>query len=73
MAQRRHIIGDTVRDLRETRGLAAGDLANRVGISASYFTRIEQGARRPRPPVIARIASELGVSVEDVTELDDAA
>lgn len=73
MAQRRHIIGTKVRDLRETRGVGAGDLASRVGISASYFTRIEQGARRPRPPVIARIATALGVTVEDITSLDDAA
>lgn len=73
MAQRRHIVGPTVRDLRESRGLAAGDLATRAGISAPYLTLIEQGRRRPRPPVIGRIARELGVAIEEITTLGDAA
>lgn len=54
-------VGETIRTMREMRGLKADELANAVGISRPYLANIE-AARKPLTPVLlARIAEALHV------------
>jgi tetratricopeptide (TPR) repeat protein len=52
-----------LRQLRVERGLLQGDLAG-DGVSASYISLLESGQRQPTPPVVAKLAATLGVSIE---------
>ena len=55
-------IGDVIRTLREGKGVTAKDLAERVGLSASQMSRLENGQRRVNSEVLARIARALEVT-----------
>lgn len=59
--------GYLIRFKRESQGKSLGPMASRVGITAGYLSRIEQGLRNPTPPITAAIAAELGCSIEDIT------
>ena len=63
----RRVNGTTVRVVREALGIRHGDLAKRVGISPSFLTRIEQGARQPSPAITTGLANGLGVPLEAIT------
>lgn len=64
-------------DIRERRaqrgpsGISKAHLARRVGVSRSYITRLEQGAREPSAEVMFRIAQYFGCHVEDVFHYED--
>jgi transcriptional regulator with XRE-family HTH domain len=54
-------VGETVRALREARGLRVGELADALGVSHSYISQIESG-NKPLPPRRVRdFAAALGV------------
>ena len=55
-----------VRVLREFRGLPSGDLAAKAGISPSYLSQIESGARAGTVDVFRRIATALDLSIDDI-------
>ena len=63
----RRVNGSAVRALREALGIAHGDLASRVGISAPFLTRIEKGERGTSAPVARRLAESMGVPFEAIT------
>ncbi|WP_213879846.1 helix-turn-helix transcriptional regulator [Pseudomonas sp. dw_358] len=50
-----------LRRLREAKGLVVESLARTVGISPSYLTMIESGAREPDAAIRRSLAWELGV------------
>lgn len=51
-----------LRRARETAGLSQKALAARIGMTGSYISQLESGARRPpRPKVVARICKALGI------------
>lgn len=52
---------DSLRSLRETKGLALESLARTVGISPSYLGMIESGERVPDAAIRRSLAWELGV------------
>ncbi|WBC15456.1 helix-turn-helix domain-containing protein [Micromonospora sp. WMMA1998] len=54
--------GSRLRALREKRGLSQAALAEGA-ISTGYLSRLESGARRPTPRVVAYLAQRLGVPV----------
>lgn len=56
----------TVRELREARGLTQKQLAPRAGIPQSHLSRIEIGMHAPREATRTRLADALGVSTDDV-------
>ncbi len=60
--------GSRLRRLRLAAGLSQADLAGGQ-VSASYVSLLESGRRTPTPPVLAHLASRLGVAPD---ELDDA-
>lgn len=56
--------------LRQERGVAAADLARRVGVSRQTIYAIESGSYVPNTVVALRLARELEVTVEQLFSLD---
>ncbi|MBI5486495.1 MAG: helix-turn-helix transcriptional regulator [Deltaproteobacteria bacterium] len=59
-------LGRRIAELRRQRGLSQGDLAEALGTATESISRIERAAAVPSLGLLARIASVLGVEVEDV-------
>lgn len=59
--------------IRQSRGIAAADLAKRAGVSRQTIYAIEAGSYIPNTAVALRLARELEVSVEDLFSLSEAA
>ncbi|MCE8049824.1 helix-turn-helix transcriptional regulator [Halomonas daqingensis] len=56
-----------VRVFREHRGMRAGELAEKAGISQGYLSEIESGKKTGSLSVLKRIAEVLGVELNDLT------
>lgn len=56
-----HYFGDRVKMIREQRGRTIKDVAGACELSVSYWYDIEKNRTIPTLPVIAAIATELGV------------
>lgn len=56
--------------IRQERGVAAADLARRVGVSRQTIYAIESGSYVPNTVVALRLARELEVTVEELFSLD---
>ncbi|WP_372612723.1 helix-turn-helix domain-containing protein [Halomonas sp.] len=56
-----------VRVFREYRGMRAGELAEKAGISQGYLSEIEAGKKTGSLGVLKRIAEVLGVELSDLT------
>lgn len=65
-AKQRHFI----RQWRKHRGLTQEQLAERIGVSRSYLTKIERGDRRWDQPFMEAAAEALRVSVVDLLVRD---
>lgn len=57
-----------VKKLRMERGLDQWQLAQKVGLSESALSRIENGRKYPKKAVAKKIATFLECSVEEVVE-----
>jgi transcriptional regulator with XRE-family HTH domain len=57
-------IGKAAREARRSLGLTQEDAAERIGVSAEFYARIERGNALPSVPSLARIAAALGVSAD---------
>ena len=57
-------------EIRTSRGLAAADLAKRIGVTRQTIYAIEAGNYVPNTEVALKLARELEVSVEDLFALD---
>jgi transcriptional regulator with XRE-family HTH domain len=55
-----------IRELQEPR-MTQEALAKLVGIEQSYYSKIEHGIHKPRPPLIRALAEHLGVSIGAIT------
>jgi len=62
-------LGEAVRQLRREAGMSQRDLAQRVGISASWISRIESGQYDPSWGNMRRVAEGLGISLETLSEI----
>ncbi len=60
------VLGPRIRHARRARGLTLAQLAERVGRAQSLLSQIENGRREPRLALLAAVARELGVAVEDL-------
>ena len=60
--------GAEVARLREAMGVTQADLAERLGVTASMLSQIENGHKQPSPPVAFRLAALLGVKIPDIAE-----
>ncbi|MGO5593376.1 helix-turn-helix transcriptional regulator [Acidaminococcus sp. HCP3S3_G9_1] len=50
---------NNLKQLREDKNMRQYDLAQKAGISRSYYTMIENGKKKPSPKVAKRIAKIL--------------
>lgn len=62
------VLGRRLRNHRHAAGKTQGELAGATGISAAYISRIENGARRPSPSLLDRIAAALGTSARAILQ-----
>ena len=60
-------IGNSIRELRESRGLSQVDLAARLQITSSMLCQIERGTKTPSLVLGVDIAKALGCTLEDIT------
>lgn len=58
--------GERLAKLRKSRGLSQEKLADRAGLHAVAITYIETGKRLPKLNTVYKLASGLGVSVEEL-------
>lgn len=61
-----YITADTVRDLREQRGLTQRALAERIGVTDKAVSKWESGRGLPDISLVEPLASALGVSVAEL-------
>ena len=59
-------VGRTIKVLRTDQGLGRKDLAERVGISYSYLTEIENGNKPPSNTILGAVAAVLGVQLHEL-------
>lgn len=64
------IVESRLSSIRRARGVAAADLARRVGVSRQTIHAIEAGSFVPNTSVALKLARELDVSVEDLFSLN---
>jgi transcriptional regulator with XRE-family HTH domain len=62
-------IGVVARDARKALELTQEDAAERIGVSAEFYARIERGNALPSVPTFARIATALGISADTLLGL----
>jgi transcriptional regulator with XRE-family HTH domain len=62
-------LGPELRRMREERGLAVEELAEKSGVSATTIRDMERGAREARGDTVARLAKPLGLTFEEVWAL----
>lgn len=60
------LIGRRIHEIRQESGLSQMDLAEKIGMSVSYVSMIENGRRRVSLNALIRIANILGVTVDEL-------
>ena len=61
------LIGERIRELRQSKGLTQAGLARQVGLSRRMMAYYEIQGGEPRPDLLLKFARTLGVSVETLT------
>lgn len=64
------MLSDSIRILRERKGLSQVELAERAGMKKPQLCVIEKGVYRPRKATLARLASALGMSCDELLRAD---
>lgn len=65
--------GQLLKRLRKDRELTQQDLAERVGLSKSYLSKLERDDRAPPLPTVRQLADHLGLSADETEKLVAAA
>jgi transcriptional regulator with XRE-family HTH domain len=63
--------GNMIRIVRILRGISQRELGDRVGCSDVLIAYMENGKRSVTPSMDARIRSELGLTDDDIRELNE--
>jgi transcriptional regulator with XRE-family HTH domain len=58
-------LGDSIRRIRQAKGLSQGEMQKRTGILRSYLSRVENGHTVPSLATLQRLASAMGVALAD--------
>jgi transcriptional regulator with XRE-family HTH domain len=61
-------IGQQLREVRLALGMSVREMARRVDVSASFISQLELGKTMPSVGTLYSIASELGISLDDLME-----
>lgn len=60
--------GENLKRLREERGILQAELAESLGVSQSIIAQYEAGAKFPNVNLAAKIAKELGVTLDTMMQ-----
>ena len=63
-------IGDRIREIRLSKGLTQGQLADRASLKRSAIGNYENGVREPKMSVLRKIADALQVDVYEIIEFN---
>jgi transcriptional regulator with XRE-family HTH domain len=63
-------LGETIRNLRIQKKLSQDELGAALGINGRNVSRYENNHVRPRPKMLIKMATALGVSVEELRRAD---
>ncbi len=63
-------LGQTIRELRESKDLSGRELAKKVDVSAAFLSDVELGRRHPSDETLVKIAHFLGHPVGQLRALD---
>lgn len=58
-------LGDSIRKIRQAKGLSQGEMQKRTGILRSYLSRVENGHTVPSLATLQRLAAAMGVALAD--------
>ena len=61
-------IGARIRNIRNAKGMSQGELGEKIGLNADRVQKYENGARKPKPDMLKRIAFALDVSTLALTD-----
>ena len=64
-------LGEIVRERRNAADISLRELARRIGITPPFLSDIELGRRNPSEEVLAKMAQELNVPIEDLKKFDN--
>jgi transcriptional regulator with XRE-family HTH domain len=59
-------IGSKLQAARKLKNLTQEQVADRVGITRSYYAQVERGERNPTTTVITAIIAAIGVEITDI-------
>lgn len=65
-------IGGKIRRLRRQKHVSQADLANALGISASYLNLLEHNRRNITVPLLFKLAGHFGIEPGELVESDEA-
>ena len=68
--EERSLVGRRIRSLRKTRGLSQEKLADLVGTSPKYLSRIETGRENPTLDLFLRLAKGLKVDLYEIFQFE---
>jgi len=58
-------LGESIRKIRQAKGLSQGEMQKRTGILRSYLSRVENGHTVPSLATLQRLALAMGVALAD--------
>jgi transcriptional regulator with XRE-family HTH domain len=58
-------LGESIRKIRQAKGLSQGEMQKRTGILRSYLSRVENGHTVPSLATLQRLATAMGVALAD--------
>src|ERR1700751_3618668 len=64
-------LGQRLHELRDKADLSLRELSKKVGISRTFISYIELGRRFPSEEILAKLASALNVSLEELKQYDN--
>lgn len=67
----RMTIGEKIKQLRKDKGLQQKAVATDVGLDQSNYNKVENGKREPSVEVLKKLSVILGVTVDELLNLDD--
>ena len=59
-------LGKNIKFFRARRGLSQADLSEKADISIPFLSNIERGIKYPLPDMLAKIATALGVEINEL-------
>ncbi len=65
------MVGNRIKERRETLGISQSDLADAIGTSQNQVSRYERGASDPTSEMLLKLASALGTSPNWLTGFDE--